>query len=340
MTTTTLTAAPRRMTTTISRDGLGIGGPRLVTDDASVLCVTALPFADIAMAVAGGAFDTPGAYILKGVSPDDGMPAAYVGESGKLGRRLQEHAADADKAFATEVYVLYDADGHRLDKNDAVHLQRRLIELVEQASVARLVNSTSACPAKIGQGRIATVDKMLVDALPLLFDAGCRLLSPAPVPPKVAATAKVETCVSVVKAAPPPVATEAAADETAEEEDDGGPMEIGVSTTPIGVEELELAYSDLWARGYDYKDRVVVAAGSEMRVMTNSSANDLTKARRDRLIEAQAFDDCGGDRDRRRLRIAVAFPSRAIAAKVLCGAHVASDKWRPLNAARPLMFDA
>jgi hypothetical protein len=335
--TTTLNAASRRMTTTISRDGLGIGGPRLVTDDASTLCVTALPFADIAMAVAGGAFDTPGAYILSSVSPVDGMPAVYVGESGRLGRRLQEHAADADKAFATEVYVLYDLDGHRLDKNDAVHLQRRLIELVEKANVARLVNSTSACAAKIGQGRIATVDKMLADALHLLFDAGCRVLSPTPVPRMVTATAAVEANVSTAQDAPPLAAV--AADETGEE-DDGGPMEIGVSTTPIGVEELELAYSDLWARGYDYKDRFVVAAGSEMRLMTNDSANELTKARRSRLLEAHAFDECGGDRDRRRLRIAVAFPSRAIAAKVLCGAHVASDKWRPLNAARPLMFDA
>lgn len=338
--TTTITAASRRMTTTISRDGVGLHGPRLITDDASTLCVTALPFTDIAIVVAGGAFDTPGAYILSGGSPADGMPAAYVGESGKLARRLQEHAADADKAFATEVFVLYDADGHRLDKNDAVHLQRRLIEFVEQANVARLVNSTSACAAKIGQGRIATVDKMLVDARHLLFDAGCRCLGPAPVPPMVTATANVEVNVSTLKDAPPPAVPEPIADETGEEDDDGGPMEIGVSTTPIGVEELELAYSDLWARGYDYRDRFVVAAGSEMRLMTNGSANDRTKARRDRLIEAQAFDDCGAGRDRYRLRIAVAFPSRAIAAKVLCGAHVGSDKWRPLNAARPLMFDA
>ena len=338
-TTTTLTAAPRRMTTTIARDGVGLHGPRLVTDDASTLCVRVFGFTDIATVIAGGALDAPGAYILAGMSPADRLPAAYIGETGRLGRRLQEHAADVDKAFATEVYVLYDLDGHRLDKNDAVHLQRRLIEIVEQAGAARLVNNTGACTAKVSQGRAATVDKMLVDALPLLFDAGCRFLSPAPVPPMVTATAKVEAGVSTAKDAPPLATTEPAADETNEEEDDGGPMEIGVSTTPIGVEELELAYSDLWARGYDYKDRFVVAAGSEMRLMTNGSANELTKARRDRLIEADAFDECGGDRDRRRLRIAVAFPSRAIAAKVLCGAHVASDKWRPLNAARPLMFD-
>ena len=338
MTNSTLTAASRRMTTTITRDGLGMDGPRLITDDASVLCVTALPFADIATAVASGAFDTPGAYLLTGIAPADRVPAAYVGESGKLGRRLQEHAADADKAFATEAYALYDLDGHRLDKNDAVHLQRRLIELVEHAGVVRLINGTSACAAKISQGRIATLDKMLVDALPLLFDAGCRILSPLPVP--LTPTTKVDASVSTVKDAPPPAATDPASGETKDEDDDSGPMVIGVSTTPLGVEELELAYSDLWARGYDFKDRFVVAAGSEMRRMTNGSANELTKARRERLTEAEAFDECGDDRDRYRLRIAVAFPSRAIAAKVLCGAHVGSDKWRPLNAVRPLMLDA
>lgn len=336
MTNTTLTAAPRRMTTTITRDGVGLGGPRLITDDASALCVRVFRFTDVAAVTAGGLLDTPGAYILSGLLPADRVPAAYVGETGRLGRRLQEHAADPDKAvFATEVYVVYDADGRRIDKNDAICLQSRLIELIEQVGVARLLNSTGACAAKLGPERVATVDRMLQDALPLLFDAGCRILSPMPVPPKAMAMVNA----AVVKDVPTLVPAEPAIGEPGEEGDDGGPMEIGVTTTPIGVEELALAYSDLWARGYDSQGRFVVAAGSEMRRMTNDSANDHTTARRERLIEAQAFDDRGDNHDRYRLRTAVAFPSRAIAAKVLCGAHVGSDKWRPLNAARPLMLD-
>ena len=41
----------------------------------------------------------------------------------------------------------------------------------------------------------------------------------------------------------------------------------------------------------------------------------------------------GGDGRVRRLTSAVAFPSAAIAAKVVAGAHIGSDKWRPLNRA-------
>jgi hypothetical protein len=113
-------------------------------------------------------------------------------------------------------------------------------------------------------------------------------------------------------------------------------MEIGVTVTPPEVEEAELAYANIWARGYEHQGRFIVAAGSEMRDSLNASVNGHTRRRRAELL-AQAVEAIPGVEDRRRLRLAVAFPSRAIAAKVLCGAHVGSDKWRPLGCATPVV---
>ena len=117
--TTTLTAAPRRMTTTISRDGLGIGGPRLVTDDASTLCVTALPFADIAMAVAGSPrlllLDEP----TSGISIEEKFGLMDVVMSALRSRNITvlfvEHDMEIVERFCDRVLAFYDgtviADG-------------------------------------------------------------------------------------------------------------------------------------------------------------------------------------------------------------------------------------
>ena len=145
---------------------------------------------------------------------------------------------------------------------------------------------------------------------------------------------------------PAPVVVEAAvplvpevADATVEEEaEDEGPMEIGVTVVPIGVEEQSLAFGGLWARGYQYGDRFIVAAGAEMRREANPSANRHTRDRRARLIKAGAAKPVDDTHDRYRLDVAVAFPSRAIAAKCLAGAHVGSEKWRPLLAPRPCVI--
>jgi hypothetical protein len=319
-----LRATPR--TTIIMRDGADLCGPRLITDDAVILGVRAFAFADIATVAAAGGLAVAGSYLLAGT--DTAGEAVYVGESGNLARRLQEHAADPNKAFATDVYVVCGFE-RRLDKDDAVHLQMRLGQLIEGAGVARLVNRASPCAADLPPWRIASLDRMLADVLPLLFDAGCRCL----VRPRAQAVP--------IQADPPATAAPAApANDDAEDGDEAGIMLIGVTTVPMGVEEQELAYAGLWARGYEHQDRFVVAAGSEMRAMANASAIPPTLARRQRLIDTFAAVPIAGTPDRLRLQVAVAFPSRAIAAKVLSGAHLGSDKWRPLRAAAPFIIAA
>jgi hypothetical protein len=260
---------------------------------------------------------------------DFGQQQVYVGETGHLVRRLQEHALDASKVWAQEVFALVGRDC-RLDKASVIHLQRRLSDTIVQAATAQLIAGVGPCSADLPPWRLASLEQMFESALPLLFDAGCRCVVPAPTAAAAATTDAVVPVkeVSTMGRSPQPEAV------MLDEEADDGPMEVGVTTTPVGVLELTLTYFNLWARGYEHQNRFVVAAGSEMRRVANASANAHTISRRQRLIELGTATPVDDMDDRLRLQVAVAFPSKAIAAKVICGAHVASDKWRPLGAER------
>ena len=118
---------------------------------------------------------------------------------------------------------------------------------------------------------------------------------------------------------------------------DAGPITIGVTTTPLGSAEYELTYDDVWARGYWAGDLFIVAAGSEVRATTNGSVNAVTRGRRDDLFRAGVLAPIPGVASRRRLIVAVAFPSAAIAAKIVCGAHTAG-RWFPLTRSRVVML--
>ena len=321
--------AATRRTTIIMRDSAEPFGPRLVTDDATALTVRAFRFADIAAITAGGMLATAGAYLLSGPT------GVYVGESGNIGRRLQEHALDSSKSFAVEVFAVAGSE-HRLDKSASIYLQKKLSDIVETVGAAPLIKGANACAIDLPAHRTASLDRMLADSLPLLFDAGCRCLASVP----QASTATTDQAECHDGAAPAAVAANGADDNHVDDGDDGGPMLIGVTTVPLGVEELELTYGDLWARGYEHQGRFVVAAGSEMRTTPNPSANEHTLARRQRLAATKAVLPVEGMDDRQRLQMAVAFPSRAIAAKVLSGAHLGSDKWRPLRASKPFIIAA
>jgi len=122
--------------------------------------------------------------------------------------------------------------------------------------------------------------------------------------------------------------------------EDTGPMQIGVVATPPIGSELELAYGDLWARGFPTPEGFVVMAGSEVRSAVNPSAPQIVETRRDELIAAQALIAIPGLSDRQRLCVAVRFASAAIAAKVVTGAHVDSSKWQPPRDPRPILIAA
>ena len=116
-------------------------------------------------------------------------------------------------------------------------------------------------------------------------------------------------------------------------------MEIGVTTTPPNVAEYELNYFDLWARGYQFGERFIVAAGSDFHNVETPSVNETIKRRKE-LLARGALKSIRSIDDRRRFIVAIAFPSQAIAAEVLCGAHVDSSKWAPLQVEQPIVLTA
>jgi hypothetical protein len=288
-------------TSIIHRPFGGLVGYRRISDRASRAVVHAFMMSELPAVSAAGLLSAPGAYVLT-----DGR-TAYIGESGKPSRRLANHSTDPTKAFARDVFVVGGCDGAPFDKLLAVDLQFRLTRCaVETGAVAVSKGLNPAEPGLTDDDR-ATHDRIAADALRLLNDAGCRIFR----------AVLGEEVAGPPEPPPPDDGADAA---------DSGPMSIGVSTTPLGTDEFELRFGGLWARGYWAGDHFVVAAGSEVRSQTNDSVNAITRTRRGELRKAGVLAAIPGVADRRRLIVAVAFPSESIAAKVVCGAHTAG-RW-------------
>jgi len=306
-----ITTANMRSTSIVHRPAGGIAGVREVFDDSTRLAVTAFPMDMIKNIVAAKA-TIAACYIL--ANPE----RVYIGESGNVGRRLSDHAADSTKSFADEVFVIAGS----LDKTAALYLQYQLSATVEKAGLVHLQKGASPLMPELPDWRCASLDRLVEDGKRLLFDAGCRAFDsnsdsrrPGPAPPDAAALIEPEAdC------------------------DDTGQMEIGVAATPLGAAEFELAYGGFWGRGYSSNGGFVVTAGSEVRTLINPSATPILHARRNELIAANALAEIPGLVDRQRLMVSVWFPSAAIAAKVVTGAHVDSRKWTALRNPQPYII--
>jgi hypothetical protein len=291
-----------RSTSNVYRGFGGIADIREVSDKASHVGVVAFPVARLEDIVASQSAIFA-CYILAGLN------AIYVGETNNIGRRLSEHDLDADKEFAHEAFVLYGVRGLRFTREIVLYLQYYLTEAAEAAGIVKVIKGNPPRLPEIDALDEPLFERLLADALRLLFDAGLHAFDSA-------------------HGRPEPESTEKTAAETMDAED-SGQMEIGVEL-PRNL-EYELLYADtIWARGYyNNAGQFVVAAGSDFRVTTNRIQAPITD-RRDRLRAADGvLAEIPGASDRLRLMTEVRFPSMAIAAKVICGAHVDSSRWRP-----------
>lgn len=299
-------------TAVIHRPFGGIAGYRRISDGAARAVVHAFPMSELPRVAAAGLLSTPGAYAMT-----DGK-VAYIGESRRPSRRLSEHAADSAKEFAREVFVVSGCQGAAFDRLLAVDLQFRLTRCAVEAGLVTVWKGTNPPEPDLTDAERATHDRIAADALRLLHDAGCRIFHP------------------VVDPGAPKESVDVAPDDPADATD-SEPMAIGVSTVPLGSEEFELRYGGLWARGYWAAGRFVVSAGSEVRQAINDSAQALTRSRRAELFAAGVLAPIPGLRDRRRLTVAISFPSTSIAAKVLAGAHSAG-KWVPRDPSQAVLL--
>ena len=288
----------------------GVAGYRQLVDRAGCVTIHAFPLSMLQQLAAAGLFSSAGAYIVT----DDRI--AYIGESMRPGRRLSEHASDiAKRSFARDAFIVTGREGCPFGKAVILDLQYRFTTLALGAGVVSVMKGTGPTEIDLPGADRATQDRIFSDALRLLYDAGCRIFqSPGePGGPK-----------------DPPV------DDVADLAD-SGPMDIGVTTTPLGAEEFELRYDDVWARGYWAGGHFIVTAGSEVRSATNGSVNQITRTRREDLFKAGVLATIPDVDDRRRLITAVAFSSQSIAAKVVCGAHTAG-KWTPLTPCKAVVM--
>lgn len=293
-----------------------VTGVREIIDELTRLTVTAFPMAMAREILPARAMMTA-AYVLS-----DGQ-RIYCGESTRIGRRIWDHANDPSKSFARDVFVITRHTMEPLDKPTAIYMQAYLTRKAEEGGVVTVQRGTGPQVLDLTPMRGALYLQLSTIASRLLFDAGC-------------------TAFHTLGEAKPILTTREAVDPPppAEMVDEATPIEIGVAATPGDAEEFQLAYSDLWGRGYDADGGFVVTAGSEVRREVNPSVNQMLHTRRRELEAARVLADIDGREDRQRLLVAVWFPSRAIAAKVVTGAHVGAAKWVAVGNPRPFVLAA
>jgi hypothetical protein len=285
-------------TTIIYRPAGGIEGYREAYDKINDIVVLAFPWTKVREVPIAA---VPACYLLVDYS------SAYIGETGDVKRRFGEHARDSSKSFVREAYVIVGAGKQSelwSDSTTAEYLQYRLTDLAEQAGLVDVVKGVGPRVPKLGKDSLASLEALVRHSQPLLFDAGCRVFR--------------SNCVSQRRTV---------ADAESLASDPASPMRIGIIAAPAPGGELELAYGDLWVRGFLHEGKFVVMAGSEVRTSVNASAWDWIKDDRSRLSNAEgALMPIPGLEDRERLRVNVEFDCASSAAKVVTGSRDAS-RW-------------
>jgi hypothetical protein len=238
----------------------------------------------------------------------------FIGETSNVGRKLTDHVTDPTKAFAREVYVVYGLKREWFCKIAASYLRYRLTKMAEHANLVEVIDANPQVPV-ISDNRRPSLDRYVEQTEIMFFDAGCRVF-------RSNFASQRRTSVKVDAVGP----------------DETGPIQIGVIARPPIGSELALSYGDLWARGFSTDDDgFVVMAGSEVRCEVNPSAPPVVERLRCELATAEALVAIPRVETRQRLCVAVRFPSAAIAAKVITGAHVDSSKWGAPRYPQPII---
>jgi hypothetical protein len=307
--------SPAACTSKVFRPDGGITDLRRINNDVCRVAVWTCPMPQVSRI----ALDRPvgvAAYILACHN------RAYVGETKNGFSRVTHHLDDPEKTFAREAFVVAGYPDPWLDKLPALYLQRRLWEIAKSANAVTVTNTRDPQIPAVPEEKRGELERIVVDARLLLFDAGCRVLDSS------------FDSQNLVQPA-------ADVDNDPIGPDDANPMQIDVHADPAIGGELELNYTGIYARGYPHADGgFVVMPGSEVRNVVNLSAHKIITDRRNELKDKQALFAIPGVADRLRLLAAVWFPSAAIAAKVVTGAHIGSRVWQPVRHPNTILIDS
>lgn len=120
-----------------------------------------------------------GIYLLTGVDPLSGGPAAYIGEAESIQSRLKQHL---DKDFWNQV-VYFTSKDENLTKSHIRYLEGRLIELAKLAGRTSLTNS-QATTSKLPESDRADMEIYLEKIEQLLPALGVEVLVPIAASPE------------------------------------------------------------------------------------------------------------------------------------------------------------
>lgn len=286
---------PLARTTTAYRPVGGIEGYREIYDELSQLTVASFPWASVKEVPTAM---VPGAYILAA------HDRAYVGETNEIKRRMSEQARE--KSWVREAYVvsgLGKSTGLWFDTRTSEYFQYRFNELAEGAALVDIVRGADPRFPNLSDERRATLEALVQQSLPLLFDAGCRVFHSA-----FGSMRRIPSEMEAIG------------------QEDAGSIKIGVTAAAPPGSELEIAYFDLWARGYPVDGGFTVLPGSEVFSTNNPSGRGWVDKRRIELREASALLPISGLADRERLCAAVEFQTPSAAAKFVTGSRD-GGKW-------------
>ena len=298
---------PQAGTTIVYRPMGGIEGFREIRDEITDVVVTYVPFATLKEMPTPSA---PGSYVLANHA------LCYFGESNEIKRRLNEHVRDTNKVWVREAYVITGAGRTGelwSDPATGKYFQYRLNELAEKAGLVGVIKAVNPQLPVLTTAKRATLEALVQRTLPLLFDAGCRAFH--------------SNCAS--QRPPRSEADTAGVDEA-------GPMEIDVAATPPTSGLLDLAYGELWARGFSTERGFVVMPGSEVRATSNPSARDWVETRRNELRASGALVAIPGLVDRERLCVSIRFASLSSATQLVTGSRD-GGRWIPSRHPQPFL---
>jgi hypothetical protein len=130
-----------------------------------------------------------GIYLLTGIDPLSGAPAAYIGEAESIQSRLKQHL---DKDFWNQV-VYFTSKDENLTKSHIRYLEGRVIELAKLAGRTSLTNS-QATTSKLPESDRADMEIFLEKIEQLLPALGVEVLVPVAAPPESKEEARLLFC--------------------------------------------------------------------------------------------------------------------------------------------------
>jgi len=201
----------------------------------------------------------PGVYFLMGIDEASGDSAVYIGEAENVCKRIQQHLANTNKDFWSEV-VIFTSKDENLTKSHVKYLESRLIQISKIANRYVLLNGNEPQVPSLPRGDRDAMEEFIHNLKVLLGVIGHKALEPL--------VDKFETCL---------------------------PKELA-DTQPTTTHDNEffLNVKGLNAKSLITDEGIVVLAGSDVSTILKDSLSTGYKKLREQLIATRTITDVNG----------------------------------------------